>query len=156
RGRDNLQAREACKAVGLVECPLGIGIGTAVLITVDRILTCWHVFDCKFDGKEEVWVRFGHKPNGGEKSNEKPLLLDPSKIIVSHQEHDFVIASLDKLPGYEFARSNSQKPDAEDGVRIIHYSQGGPLKISPSGIIKKVSKNGQLSHSIRDVQSGAS
>jgi hypothetical protein len=62
QGQENFDGLAARSAVGRIESPLGIAMGTGVLVDSQLLLTCKHVFERILDdGQDHVWVRFGYK-----------------------------------------------------------------------------------------------
>ncbi len=151
KGKDNLNALQVRKAVGCIESPWGTGVGTAVLVGPDRLLTCAHVLA----GLQEAWVRFGYRHGEDEERNEEYLALDLSQVVLSRQPLDFAVVTLDGQLGYALPQFNSQKPRPGQSIRVIHHAQGKPLEISDTGKITRV-VNGGLHHTLGQMQSGSS
>jgi len=153
RGRENLQALRCRSAVGRIESPPEVGLGTGVYVGHNLLLTCRHVFN-DLTGTQ-AWVRFAYRP--GSLGLEPVFELD-LQFVSSDRQPDFALLSIKGNPQQNavspIVKQLSSGPETR--VRLIHHPKGQPVVVSEVGQILQVGDD-YLDHNIKtdDGSSGA-
>jgi len=153
QGQENFDGLTARSAVGRIESPMGISMGTGVLVDMQLLLTCKHVFDRISDnGQDRAWVRFGYKT--GKYGVEPGELFELDlKTIVSNNaqpEHalDYALVRIIGQPEYRIAPLSDSWLNTMQSVRLVHHPRGEPLQISNVGQIVQVDKE-YIKHNVK-------
>jgi V8-like Glu-specific endopeptidase len=155
RGQENLKALKACSAVGRIESPKGIAIGTGTLISPNLLLTCYHVFSKS--GVEKAGVRFNYKSNSY-MLDEYFFELDLNDLnFVNYDKHlDYALIEIKGEPQQPVAVPICSLLNDEQQIRLVHHPMGKPMVISDIGKIEQVGED-YIDHNIQtnDGSSGA-
>ncbi|MEH2086740.1 trypsin-like peptidase domain-containing protein [Nostoc sp.] len=154
RGRENLNALKARNTVCRIESPKGKGIGTAVLVGKNILLTCNHIFSKT--QVRQAWVRFNYNADSRQLDND---LFELDMTFVSYHNHpDYALVKIKDNPQQQKAIFINETSilDSDQDVRIIHHPQGNPVIISDFGQITQVGED-YIDHNVKtdDGSSGA-
>jgi S1-C subfamily serine protease len=137
QGQENLKALAARSAVGKIESPKGIGIGTGVLIGKNLLLTCNHIFS-KSQAKQ-AWVRFNYT-SGSYDLDSDVFELDLDTATRSSQL-DYALVRVKGEPKQRTANLIDAILDSSQEIRLIHHPQGQYIVISGLGQIVQVGED---------------
>lgn len=137
RGQENLQALVARSAVGRIESPQGVGIGTGILVEKDLLLTCYHVFSK--NQFQPAWVRFNYKSDGYELPD---YLFELDLDFISHSSRpDYALVTVKEEPKQPVIKPVGALLDTGEEIRLIHHPQGNYVRISELGKIVQVGED---------------
>jgi len=152
QGQENLKALRVRSAVARIESPQGTGIGSAVLIGKDLLLTCNHIFSKA--QVQQAWVRFNYKTSS---SNLPEDLFELDLDLLSNRPSpDYALVKIKGQPRQNLINPVNATLDEGQEIRLIHHPQGGYVSISDLGQIVQVGEE-YLDHNLStdDGSSGA-
>jgi S1-C subfamily serine protease len=142
QGQENFKALKVRNAVGRIESPKGTGIGTAVLVGKNLLLTCNHVFSKT--QVQQAWVRFGYKT--GSYGLEDVFELD-LEFVSHHNRPDYALVRIQGEPQQPIIPPTNDLLDAGQEIRLIHHPLGKPVVISGIGQMVQVGED-YIDHNI--------
>lgn len=136
QGQENFRALTVRNAVGRIESPQGMGIGTGVLVAKNLLLTCNHIFTKT--RVQQAWVRFGYK--SGSYGMEDIFELDLN-FVANHSQLDYALICLQPNPSVPPISPVNVILDSGQKIRLIHHPMGQPVVISGLGQIVQVGQD---------------
>ena len=134
QGRNNLDMLAVRSTIGRIESPLGIAVGTGVLVSKNCLLTCHHVFE---RGQKQAWVRFGYKAGRYGIEAGELFQLDTKEIVhsivPSEQTLDYELVRIIGEPELLPAMLSHTIPYPTQNIHLIHHPRGEPVQISEVG-----------------------
>lgn len=148
---ENFDRLAARSAVGRIESPPGTARGTGVLVGMQSLLTCKHVFERIFDhGLERAWVRFGYRAGKYGIEPGEVFELDTESIDSCNTQSnlDYALVNILGKPAYRAACLSNDLPDTTQNVRLVHHPRGEPVQISDIGRVVQVDQE-YVQHDIK-------
>ncbi len=147
--QDDVHGLAARSAVGRIESPLGIAMGTGVLVDRQLLLTCKHVVERILDcGLDHAWMRFGYKTGKYGVESGDVFELDLKTIVNHNAQSDYALVRIFGEPEYRTAPLSNAWLNTKQNVRIVHHPRGEPLQISDVGQIVQVDKK-YIKHNVK-------
>lgn len=142
-GEENFKLITAQNAVGRIESPKDVGIGTGVLIRKNLLLTCNHIFSKS--QVQQAWIRFNYTSNSY--NLESNLFELDLKSVTRSRQQDYALITVKGEPEQQIAVAVAVLLDSEQKVRLIHYPKGHHIVVSESGSIVQVGES-YIDHNI--------
>lgn len=153
RGLENFDGLTSLSAVGRIEAPPGMAVGTGVLVGRQLLLTCKHVFERIFEqGLDHAWVRFGYKVGKYGIEMGDLFEVDVRDVPRHHAQPgltpDYALVRIIGRPQYHTVLLFNGPLNTTQSVRLVHHPRGEPAQISDVGQIVQAHKD-HIKHNIK-------